>query len=69
MRTPVRRKRRVDDLDARCLHIDEEQRVLARAFEHCLQDHVVGVIGAGDEPFLAVDHIVVAVSAGRGADR
>ena len=53
-------------------HVDEEEAVgagMGAAGELGLEDEMIGVIGAGDMPFLAVQDVVPAVAPRRGLDR
>ncbi len=62
---------RAHELDARRVHVDEEQAVRARAgaaFDAGLEHEEVGLVGAGHVPLLAVDHVDVPVAPGGGAD-
>ena len=61
-----------DQGDARGFHIDEEQAVgagMGAAGELGLEDEMIGVIGAGDMPFLAVQDVIPALAPGRRLDR
>ena len=61
-----------DQSDARGFHIDEEEAVgagMGAAGELGLEDEMIGVIGAGDMPFLAVQDVIPALAPGRGLDR
>ena len=57
-----------DDLDAGLVHVGQEHgRVTVLALRH--DDREGGAVGAGDEPFFAVDDVMIAVLARRGQHR